>query len=896
MADMFDSSMITDSDDILEERPNLYVTLNGRDKHHLSIHVKSDLDSADVYPLTISFSDEHFGEDIDDFISRVNDYYLENPQLRKDVDYLLTNLDNDYTDEYQSCSERVQLNFRHIFSDVEKSFFDDRKMPSSKPEVANDFVEASDGSKIYGSNGLVALTGIDDNVLHLEFKSSVDDVEAFRHDYPLNLSVIDSIGIDKFVSTLATSYESDSSLTSAVKDFHDVYLNVDQNLIIPEDKEFEADMLHTRFEGLANTVNNELLPDIEKMEETRHREQVVRNLLGDGIDLSDDEKALIDTKVVVHPILFDGDEPLKIPTRGYYDFESFENHQLTLTLNYNEDGHCYKGVPVTFRGVSSQAQCESLMLRVNSLMEDNGYLVSQFIEQYVHTAKDMADDEEAKHLHDVSSDLLSASLFTLSSKLDKEKLLRNQFDVVPEQVDNLITMDIDGERDENGNIYPDRPLKSVSYSFNYVGEDGKFYKGISVDASHCFDFTQDAQHVYEEASVFYQRLHDEYTKVDINGHLDRIKSWCVGWDKAGIEKSEFMKYPRGNVEYFEQEMFKQRTDIVEQFDKFVQHTQDTLVLETKDNSLSAAYGTSEHLMDVISMDNESFTVRLNHKHNPLGLEDVPIRTGVEYTFSWYGADSVTNEQKAKFLGLLEQELSSNDDLQKEIWEYNMRRALNHDERNSVNVATESDENSKTLSTFLHDFERNLKYNLHSIRQKQAAFHDSEIRKLSALAEQVSQAMADEVEFLRAKGPLGRLKMRLFHQSEYQKHRQHILELQKQDEEIKQNEVFLVDDKGFSPRTKELLAAVNENFKSVEPDVWRVKLEEALARDVDFEKVQADVLHKSDKVFDIFHVPDSKHAEPLEKSGVSLEDDSEDYSVFFDMDDMPKHESHKRMSR
>ena len=86
MADMFDSSMITDSDDILEERPNLYVTLNGRDKHHLSIHVKSDLDSADVYPLTISFSDEHFGEDIDDFISRVNDYYLENPQLRKDVD------------------------------------------------------------------------------------------------------------------------------------------------------------------------------------------------------------------------------------------------------------------------------------------------------------------------------------------------------------------------------------------------------------------------------------------------------------------------------------------------------------------------------------------------------------------------------------------------------------------------------------------------------------------------------------------------------------------------------------------------------------------------------------------------------------------------------------------
>ena len=107
---------------------------------------------------------------------------------------------------------------------------------------------------------------------------------------------------------------------------------------------------------------------------------------------------------------------------------------------------------------------------------------------------------------------------------------------------------------------------------------------------------------------------------------------------------------------------------------------------------------------------------------------------------------------------------------------------------------------------------------------------------------------------------------------------------------------MVDDKGFSPRTKELLAVVNENFKAVEPDVWRVKLEEALARDVDFEKVQADVLHKSDKVFDIFHVPDPKHAESLEKSGVALEDDSEDYSVFFDMDDMPKHDSHKRMSR
>ena len=67
-------------------------------------------------------------------------------------------------------------------------------------------------------------------------------------------------------------------------------------------------------------------------------------------------------------------------------------------------------------------------------------------------------------------------------------------------------------------------------------------------------------------------------------------------------------------------------------------------------------------------------------------------------------------------------MMNNEDLQKEIWEYNMRRALNHDERNSVNVATESDEDSKTLSTFLHDFERNLKYNLHSIRQKQAAFH------------------------------------------------------------------------------------------------------------------------------------------------------------------------------
>lgn len=421
------------------------------------------------------------------------------------------------------------------------------------------------------------------------------------------------------------------------------------------------------------------------------------------------------------------------------EYEGPSKDGFRFRLNYEKDGSYFKGLPVVVKGVSSPEERYGVLYRLSSMMESgSGSLLGQ-----VALLEDLSLD--ASRRLDICRGLEVSSYEVLSSYFLERKLME-RYDVKYEKADSLVSVDLS----DDGSSY--------CVSLNCDCGDRSRRKGVTFTFPVPERFRNDGDRL-----AFCSRLEKAYASPDDPALRDKVFSWVSGYDRKQVEKSLVRK--GFSLDVFDEAMDKKKGSLDALVGSFVYDSFKGYEQESLLHDMSSAYGTRPALVEVLRSDEDEVQLRLNYFVRDKDGNPGPFQSGVVYSMSWHGADSVLLENKASFLFMLEEEFSHNDSLMEKIRQFNLSRFSDGLPLLEEPVQLQYDSSGRELRGLvgsLEGFDDRFKFGLPGLRRSKKEAEDKHIAELRARSDSVSSGLAEIEHEIGSMGVLGRFRMRLFH--------------------------------------------------------------------------------------------------------------------------------------
>lgn len=639
-----------------------------------------------------------------------------------------------------------------------------------------------------GELPLVELVNKDADSLRLRFNYQFYDDDGVRSvypgievSYPFNGPLSGYVSPEQFVLRLA----SDVPSVNAVNSF-------DWNNFFESGRDMESEAaknLSFVFRDLCKSVQNEVFRNHEPFIESDVVDQRPTVPL---MEISPEQLAVLDEKAVLVAVADPDKEAPQL-----VEFLDQGEDGARFRLNYRKDGRYLEGVTLSFPDVVKSEDCQGVLYRLDAMLQADDYQLSDAVAFYCENRSDPSLAEKSENaLHLVRS----TSLDSVSYYLDGQER-RHQFDEELKPASRLVDVSLHGDK--------------CSVTFNYRSDRDTVWKGRSVSFS-APDWLKEP----EGLARFQEQLESVYADEKKSSLQASVRNWMDGSDRKDAERKE-LKSDEG-LGYFESLMRDRSKALDESMLSFTEDVRKTMEYEADYSRMTQRYGTRDHFIDVLKSDDDSVTLRFNFsRYDSEGKRTEAINKGVVYTMPWYGADSVSLGQKARFLSFLEERFAADRNLQDRIRSYNMSRFHDGELADSdidkiVNYRLDDKDRSRTMAYMLRQFVMDAKFDLPKVRLKEVEEEETKLRSFRERVDACSKALFEKKFEMKSLGIWGRFKLRVFHHKKWKQHKLEEAALEKQlklaDLEMKQ----FVRPVG---RSDELLAVLRDVHVTSHKDIF-----------------------------------------------------------------------------
>ncbi len=352
--------------------------------------------------------------------------------------------------------------------------------------------------------------------------------------------------------------------------------------------------------------------------------------------------------------------------------------------------------------------------------------------------------------------------------------------------------------------------KNILVSFNYAGPDGTFHQGISVVVpGHGFEASKDRM------DYLASELKERYLNGDLFSLHDKVTDVCNG-TVANKIYSEWLG-SAAPVDGFLDRLKDKQDSLERNLGAFVVMSQEDVLNRYDDKLMQRANGYRNRLVEVVKSDKDSVTFRFNYGQGEDGSS-----LGITYQMPWVGTNAVTLEEQARFTEILADRYANDKGLQEEVWRYKLSRFRNDFSGKAEAVQEMDDERSSSLAKMFHDLEREAKFYLPQLQEEKSR---KDAKQLDGIREEYERASTD-YRMIRQEfsdmGFFGKLKMCVFHYSEWQEMREEEA-VRKEAYQMAEQKLAMFTDAERSPNS------YIRDFRSLEPE--RVKEEKESILDI-----------------------------------------------------------------
>lgn len=625
--------------------------------------------------------------------------------------------------------------------------------------------------------------------LRFNYYSDEDDrfYKGVEISYPWNSDRLSAhVSAEEFVAVVSKAVSKDYNLQSDLYDY--INSGRDESLLPYVQSSCKTACVHAQARAFSNHSE-------EMGYEVENQTPLIWKTLVDHFHENEED---IRSRIVIEK---DAPELEREPSQKI-DFIGAGDDGLRFRLNYVKDGRLHPGVPVCVKGISDSESQQGLLYRIDATLSvDDGVLNDQLA--YYCENRGSA-DKSAVVIADNSLKSVQAALYDMAGNYSKERERFHQYDVEAKEASQLVEVD-------------SSLLGKLRVSLNYKTDNDYFRKGITLDMD-CPSWCKTDQDV----AMFRECIQKRYAEGNYEDIYRQVTNRVGGHDTIAAIRMDARADRDKNV--FETYMEDRKKSLETACVSFLSEVRNDYENESLFSDMDRIYGNRKNLVEVVRSDDDSVTLRFNYRHRDAFGREVfagengrtelsPVQNGVVYTMSWYGADSLNVETKARFIELLEAQLEQDKELQERICRYSLNRFRNGEgkmgDKDDVRLRMDDDGRSSEMAAWLREFEQDVKFRLPQLRKERMDKEQDDIKVLRMRFYSCAMALEEDRVRTKKRGIFGKFRMIIFHHKEWQEQEQRREEL-RNEYSVLQKQCELVNSVGgASVRSCEILGELNK---------------------------------------------------------------------------------------